>query len=428
MTIRSFRVTKDKAAVSLATQETAFNAGATLSHSLLITEGDIPADTFVREKNEGELTGKEEADRIYYRGKTADMNWTFDKATPTQILLPVAYALGDITTVAAGTGYQHTIVPFEGDVDNRRSLPSFSTGFRFSDQNDAKYDGCVVDSVTLTFTKGEQAEFLKASATLKNSGKRTDSTIRETVNAALNATSLALTDGVNGDDAAGRLRNVQTIDYTHTDGYLAPVVYSAVSDDTAGGVITIEAPGAVADTVDYRVVYTTHDGPITFPALVTETPLKTSGAFITFGGMWNGSSFVGGRTLACEAKNIEWTYTNGVALESCFGEDADYAGRVWRDARTQTLKVDRELRDWLYQTMLDQEEYFGLHILAEGAVYDDPHKFTVELIFPRLAVMTNPVSADGKRLSESIELSVLQDTTYGSVIARIKNTVPTVAG
>jgi hypothetical protein len=425
--MRSFRVTKNKAAVSYASQETAFNAGQSLDNSLFITEGDIPAMEYTREKNEGELTGMEEPTRIYYKGKTATANWTFDKATPSQILLCAAYAMGAVSTSAAGSGYEHTITPIDGDTDKRRSIPTFSQGYRYSDIEDVVFDGCAMDSITLTYAKGDKNEFLKASGSVKMSGKTTSNIERETITATENATTLTLSNAVDGDTDAGRLLNIQHVEYEHSNGYYAPVVCSAASDSTTAAVLTIAAPGSGSGAMDYRATYAKADASITFPALVEETPLKVSRTTVTIGGKWNGSAFVGGEEMACEAKNLEWNFQNGVAMEFCFGENNDYAGKVWRDARTQTLKVDREFRDAVHQKMLETEEYFGLHVITEGAIFSSPHKFTVELIFPRLAIVSAAVSADGKRLSESVDLAVFEDSTYGSVIMKVKCTMPTVA-
>ncbi|RPH42099.1 MAG: hypothetical protein EHM87_17860 [Burkholderiales bacterium] len=424
MTIRGFRVTGDKAAIGFATQETAYNAGATLDVSLSIAEGDIPSFEYMRDPNTGELTGKEEVDTIYDKGKTASVTLTFDKAKPHQILAAAAFGKGTVVTVPAGTGYLHTITNIAGDVDYRRSNPTTSFGYRLSDINDRIYDGVGVDTYTLTFAKGE---FVKLSVGLKMSGKVTESIIEDTITAGDDSTSVSLTTGVFGSTAAERLRNVQYTRYQHSSGYYAPVEYSAVSDSTSAAVLSITPPGSSGGDVDYKVLYTKFDGKITFPAVISESPLKVSRTTVIIGGKWNGTSFEGGRELVCELKNVECGYTNGLVTEFCFGEDADYAGRIWRDARTQTLKVDREFRDMLFQQMTTDSEYFGLYLIAEGAVYDDPHKYQLEIIYPRLAIKTPAVSVDGKRLAESLELIVMEDDTYGSRIDRVKCLVPAVA-
>lgn len=424
---RSFRVTHNRACVSLGLKEVEFNSGQTLDASIFITEGDIPVNEFTREENTDELTGTEEPTRIYYRGRTGSANWTFNKASASQLLLALGFGMGDVTTVAAGTGYQHTIVPLARDESAKSSLPSFSYGYRMSELNDIKYDGCIVDTFTVSFTRGAQAEFVTASAGIKMSGKVTESVAKEVVVAAEDATTFALSYGVHGADADERLLSIHGVEAELTGGYKVPVTVNAVSDDTAAAELTIEAAGTESGNINFNTVFTKYDSKITFPALISETPFKTSRTSVTIGGTWNGTSFQGGRELLCPLKMVEWTYTNGITLETCFGTEAEYADRAWKEARTQTLKVDRELRDYIYQSMLTEEEYFGLRLIAEGAVYDDPHKFTFEVIFPRLALKSDAISADGKRLSESMELVVLEDEAYGSVIVNIKCTVPAVA-
>ena len=98
-----------------------------------------------------------------------------------------------------------------------------------------------------------------------------------------------------------------------------------------------------------------------------------------------------------------------------------------REGRTQTLKLDREFRDYILQQHIDDNDTFGVYILCEGAIYDTPHKYQVEIIFPSVAVLTAPLSVDGKRLGEAGDLKVLEDDTYGSVIAKVKNLQATYA-
>ena len=64
---------------------------------------------------------------------------------------------------------------------------------------------------------------------------------------------------------------------------------------------------------------------------------------------------------------------------------------------------------------------FGVHILAEGALYDGSNKYQIELIFPKVAVLSAALSVNGKRLAEAGDMIVMQDDTYGSVVAKIKN-------
>ena len=132
-------------------------------------------------------------------------------------------------------------------------------------------------------------------------------------------------------------------------------------------------------------------------------------------------SFQGGREMDAELKSIEWTLNTNMDIEFVPGAGGAYASAAFRNGRVQTIKVDREFRNYILQQHIDDSETLGLYVLAEGAVYNSPHKYQVELMFPDVAVVTAPISVDGKRLAEAGDLLVLEDDTYGSVIAFVKN-------
>ena len=125
--------------------------------------------------------------------------------------------------------------------------------------------------------------------------------------------------------------------------------------------------------------------------------------------------------MAAEVNSVEHRLSNNGTCEFTFGAGGAYAGQYFREGREQTLVLDREFRDYVMRNYMDQDEYFGASILAEGAVYDDPHKYSVQIIFPRLGVLRAPVTANGRRLAEAGDMQVLEHDTYGSVIVVVKN-------
>ena len=74
-----------------------------------------------------------------------------------------------------------------------------------------------------------------------------------------------------------------------------------------------------------------------------------------------------------------------------------------------------------YQQHIDDNDELGLYILCEGGTASSPHNYQVEIIFPAVAIIDAPISVDGKRLAEAGDLRVLEDSTFGSVIVRVKN-------
>ncbi len=424
--MRSFRAQNNALAVSANTAETAVNVAQDPDMSLQVAVSDTIGLERRREDNVDELTGREEASTVYDLGQTAQGNLTFNKAQPNHFGFVMAYGLGSITTEAAGGGYKHTITPIAEDLDLTRSNPTFSLAMKYGETVLKRlFSSMAVDQITATFARDE---WVKLTASLKGTGKVNDNVISETVEALDNVTALTLANAVEGSTAEERLDSIHEVLVELTTGVWTQVVVTA-ADDADPCELTIEDPGGAGDTVNYKVLYrpAESDAWMTFPALIEETPMRTSDVTVNVGGQWSGSAFTGGRTMACDAKSIEWSFQNNLQVEFCFSAAGDYAGRIFRDGRTQTVKVDREFRDMVYQQGMTDNDEFALKVMAEGAEFDTGHNFTVDLVFPRVAFKAAPISVDGKRLAESIELAVLEHETYGSVIAIVKNEVATYA-
>jgi len=418
--MRSFRATHDLLAVSANAREAAINTEHALDTTMLVALGDLANLEPRRESNENEATGKEEPDTIYDLGSLAGLTINFEKAQPQHFAFLLAYALGQCASAAAGSGYQHTITPIDGDLDDNRSNPSFTAAQRYGKTVLKRlFASMFVDSITATFARDS---WCKITGTVKGTGKVTKNITEETVSAAKNATSLNLAaNAVQGSTAAERLQNVQRIRVELTSGVWTEVAYSAVSGATPA-VITITAPGGTADLVNYKILYIpTEPAWCTFPSRVNETPLRVAQMTLKVGGKWTGSAFSGGRELQAEMKTLEWTLNNGFEIQFVPGAGGAYASRAERGSRAQKLKLDREFREYIMQQHLDDNDTLGIYILAEGALYDGSNKYQVEIIFPKVGLLSAPLSVDGKRLAESGDLLVLEDDTYGSVIVKVKN-------
>ena len=418
--MRSVRANHNIIAVSAYAKETAINTAQTLDLSLLASVGDIISLDTRRESNKDELTGKEEADTIYNLGQTAALSLNFPKAQPQHFALLYAYALGSIASTAAGSGYLKTITPLEDDLEADRSLPSM-TGAQRMGKTVAKerFSSLFVNGLTATFSRDD---FCKITGDLVATGKYDKSVEEESITAADTVTILTLAAyAVAGSTAQERLDAIHAIRVETSTGVWEEVAFSAVSSATPA-VITITAPGVTAADKTYKVLYAPAEVAwMSFPAKISETPLRVSEMEFTFGGKWNGSAFVGGRSMGAEINSIEHSLSNNGNVEFVPGGGGTYASRYFRDGRDQTLALDREFRDYIVRNYMDETEYFGARILAEGAEFDTGHNYGVELIYPRLGVLKAPVTANGKRLAEKGDMAVLEDDTYGSVIAKVKN-------
>lgn len=419
---RNYLANYDLLAVSANLKETALNTEQTLDTSLLIDKSNILQLDKRRENNADELTGKEEPDTVYDLGALSMATLDFPKAQAQHFGFGLAYALGSVSTAGWGTGYKHTITP-TSSVDN----PTFTAAMRIGKTIfKRRFASNAVDTLTATFEKDAWA---KLSLGIKGSGKYTDNVTTEDVTAAYNAVSLTLASvAVQGSTAAERLDSVHRIRVlVPSTGEWQEVTFTAVSAATPA-VITITAPGGAATSTTYEVLYVPAEPAwCTFPARVTEPPLRTAGLVLKIGGKWTGSAFSGGRTLSAEVESVEYSLNNQMLVEFRIGGNDTYANYVLRQGRMQTLKLNREARDFILQQHMIDNEYFGVQINAVGAEFESGKTYFANLVFPRCNVLKTPLSVNGKVVAEAGDITVLEDDTYGSVWAQVANKVATYA-
>ena len=194
------------------------------------------------------------------------------------------------------------------------------------------------------------------------------------------------------------------------------------------GVISITPPGAGASLTTYRVYYLpTESGWTEFPARLEEPPLKVSQVEVTLGGRWDGSTFAGGSLLAAELRGVTWTVKNYLTPENTPGAGAGYANRAFRYGREQSLTFDRDFRDFLVAQHLKDNDTLAVHLKAAGPEFEAGLNYLVEIVFPRVAVLSAPVKVNQRRLGEEVQFAVLEDDDFGSVIAYVQNQVSSYA-
>ncbi len=425
--MNSIQATHNQIAVSANVREAVINAPATLDTLMYFDMANVINLEPRREDNSNEAIGKEEPDSIYDNGALAAYSASNEKAQPQHFAFLLGYGLGSVVSATRGDGHKHIITPITGDFDVNRSNPSFTAAQRFGKTiTKRRFASMFVDSVTATFARDAWA---KISATIKGTGKYDVDYVEETIEAAGNAISLTLAaNAVAGSTAAERLANIHQIKVELATGVWTEVVCTAVSSATPA-VLTITNPGGSASpAVDYKILYRPPEAAWgTFPARVVESPLRVSELTVVSGGAWNGTAFVGGRTLTGEIKSLEYSLNNNGNCQFVPGSGGAYAGRYIRSGRVQKIKLDREFRELIMQNHIAENDTFGIYVKCEGALYDLAYKYQVECIFPKCAVITAPIGVDDKRLSESVDVQVLEDDTYGSVIVIVQNMVDTYA-
>jgi hypothetical protein len=426
--IRNFLATHNLLAVSARQQEVAMNTEQALDTTLLVDLNTVLNYQALKNPNREELTGKEEAERLHDFGGKVAGTLSFSRAQPQHFAFLLGYGLGQVQTESAGaSGYRHTIQPRSGEVDVARSNPSFTAAMRFGRQvMKRRFASCFIDQIRMDFARDGWA---KLSGTVKGSGKVVDNTQVEEVTAADNATSLTLAvNGVAGETAAERLSNVQAVQVLNPASQAwEEVAYQAVSA-AVPGVIDITPPGGSGDLVTYRVYYLPGEsGWMNLPARVEEPPLKVSQLEVTLGGRWDGAAFYGGYQLATELRGVTWIFKNNLMPESTPGASGNYANRAFRTGREQTLKFDRDFRDFLMAQNLQDNDSLGVYLKATGPEFEPGVSYQVELIFPRVAVLTTTTKVYQRRLGEEVGFAILEDDTYGSVVAYVQNQVSSYA-
>jgi len=416
--MRNYLADYNLLAISANLKETALNTEQTLDTSLLVSKSNMLHLESRREDNGNELTGMEEPDTVYDLGTLSNSTLDFEKAQAQHLAFGYAYALGGDVPSAWGTGFEHLINP-TGDM----GLPSFTGGGRVGKTiMKRRFASLFADTFKVTYAKDA---WVKASMGVKGTGKFTDSVTKETVSAAFNATSLALAaNGVQGADAATRLDNVHRIRVlVPTTGEWQEVSFSVVSG-AIPAVITITAPGGVVTATSYEILYVpTEPAWCTFPSRVSEPPLRVTDLVVKIGGKWNGTTFLGGRTLDAEIDSIEHNINNSMRIEFRPGGTGNYANYALRGGRVQTLNLTRQMRDFILQQAIKDNEYFGVYMKATGAEFETGKNYYVETVFPRVNILKSPISVNDKIVAEAGDLKVLQDPTYGSVRVKVGNKV-----
>lgn len=410
-------------AVSANLKETAINTEQTLDTSMLIAEGNIIQLQHRREDNRDEANGLEEPNAVYDLGHLAGGAIEFSKAQSQHFGFVFGFGLGVAAPSAWGTGYKHAITPISGP-----DHPSF-TGLKRLGSTILKrrFASLFIGKAVATFTKDSWA---KLSADIMGTGKHTDNITKETVTAAYNATSLTLAaNAVEGADAPGRLDSIHLVRVqVPATGEWKDVVCTAVSGATPA-VLTITAPGGVATSTSYEIIYVP-DEPAwcTFPARVEEPPLRVEQLVVKIGGKWGGAAFNGGHTIAAEVNSIEYNLDNQLAVEFRVGGTGTYASYALRKGRIQTIKLDRQSRDFIMQQHIEDNDTFGIYMKATGAEFETGKNYYAEFVFPKCGLLKADFKVDDKVVAEAGEFIVLQDDTYGSVICNVANKVAAYAG
>jgi hypothetical protein len=363
---------------------------------------------------------------IYDLGRLGALPLKFAKAQAQHFAFAYAFAMGIDTPSAWSTGYEH-LLSLSQEIEPP-AFPGFSGAARFGKTiGKRRLASLFVDQVKASFKKDAWAAL---DVSTKGTGKYEDTVTEESVTANYNATSLTLAaNGVQGSSAAERMDSVHLIRVqVPATGEWVDVVFTAVSGATPA-VITINAPGGTATSTTYKIIYApTEPAWGTFPARVIEPALRVTDLVVKLGGKWNGSAFVGGHDVSNQISSLEHTYKNSLVVEFVPGAGGQYANRVIRTGREQTIVVDKDFKDWILERMMISNEYLGMYVKCTGDLFEAGHNYYAEMVLPRIGVLKKPIGVNNNIYNEKPELAVLQDDIYGSLLVKVGNKVAAYAG
>lgn len=196
---------------------------------------------------------------------------------------------------------------------------------------------------------------------------------------------------------------------------------NGVSDLTVSGNL-VAAGVASADAYVVRQF-----GWLPLPARVAEPPLYVSQFRVVIGGVWDGSAFQGGRGMGSDLSGLTWSVKNGLKPEVTPGAgQSQVANQAMRARREQTLEISRQMKDAVYQLLADGDfSTFGLMAEATGGpIGSTGHNYTMQIIFPALALKSAESKLDTERLGETLQVLILEGDNYPSVIVKVQNAWP----
>ncbi|MEW5722890.1 MAG: hypothetical protein AB1896_07265 [Thermodesulfobacteriota bacterium] len=307
--MRTMLATHNVLAVSAAAAEDHINEPLAPDVAMLVDLSDVINLARRRETNADEAMGKEEPDVIYDLGGLANGTFNFNKAQPQHVAFLAAFALGSVSTAAAGTGYQHTITPIAGDLDTARSNPSFSAVQRLGNSVAKRlFASCFVDRLTLTWAKDS---WLKAAGEITGTGYHQENLVFEEVAGFEDDTSVTLAaNAVEGATAAARLDSVHHAEFKASgDNFWQKATVTAASAATPA-VLTVTALSASHTAGTWRILYVPdEDTSLDTGSATANPPNDTTGVLTDAGG-----------TMTPDAQIGRWlVMTSGTAN-----------GRIWK--------------------------------------------------------------------------------------------------
>lgn len=170
------------------------------------------------------------------------------------------------------------------------------------------------------------------------------------------------------------------------------------------------------------------------PTAVAESYLRYGDVEFQRGGALSGT--VAGGDLAhgssptsfkANLQSFEWSIENQAETFYEMGDNTGYVSRVERgDSFIQSLKAVIEMQDDGHKTGLTAGTEYVMSIPIVGSAItgsntDGSLNYTVDIIFPKVVYREAKIGRDGNRVVINADWQILEDTTFGSVIVRVRN-------
>lgn len=351
--------------------------------------------------------GSELPGLVFAAARSASGTLSQKRARPDFIAFVLAYFFGSCDSSPDGMGYTHVIYPSAG-----LSLPSFTAVQRRGrDVFSERLAGNYIESFRLDL--GE--DFASLSAEVVGTGARETNYIRESITAPGNSITLTLSQAVAGATAAERLANLYRVRARLPGENAWRTATTSEVSDTFPAMVTLDkAVGGTANDAEFQVDYLpTEPNWCVLPQEADESPLRLIDARVLVDAGWNGTALVGGEELGPRLVSLSLAGRNNLSLRRFPGASGEAEAAV-RGGRELTITLTEELRDTVRAWAADHADTETLSFtLSLGGATVGGRALSVDLHFPRCAVLAAPVVSQAGRLSTAADLIVLEDGQGG---------------
>ncbi len=164
---------------------------------------------------------------------------------------------------------------------------------------------------------------------------------------------------------------------------------------------------------------------ISRPSRLAESYLAYSEANFTRGGSFDGSAVTGGTSISARVIDFAVEYKNNGKGVYHVGDGSGHVGSLRRGERYEiTLEANVEIEDRSDRTALIAGTEYALAIPIVGGIADSTHRYTIELIFPRVAYREAKKGLNEGILKVNAKYAVLADETHGALVINLINKHP----